>query len=231
MKSTELISEFSRYPLFTINDVEDFVGMGKRGYAKLLVHRLMKNGILFHISKGIYTLHNDPLIFGTHITYPSYFSLWTALRYYDITTQLPNEIYVMSPRSKKDLVFVGERIDFLKTKLMWGYHKENYMNFEIFMADKEKLVIDALYFKAVPFYEVTAAIKVCNKKRLADYCIKANKRSIIKRVGYVLERIGCPSSALLDHARDRNIIPLNPLLPKRGRIDRNWCVYINEAIE
>lgn len=229
MNATKFITEFSKYPLFTINDIVRFGH--DRNYAKLLLHRFVKRDIAFKISKGIYTLHDDPLIFATHMVYPSYFSLWTALRYYDITTQLPREIYIVSSRVRKDLIFNGIPINFFKTKFMWGYHKEKYKDFEIFVADKEKLIIDSLHFKSVPFYEVVNAIKVCKKEKLINYCIKMGKKSIMKRIGYLLEHFGYFSEDLLKHARDRNVIPLNPFLPKQGNIDSKWCIYVNEAIE
>ncbi len=230
MDAITLLEKMRAKPVFT---VADMVGEVKnQNYARLVLHRLVKKGLATRVRRGIYTVHDDPLIFGSHLVYPSYFSLWTALRYYNLTTQLPIATQVMCSRPLEGLKVREEKLVFIETRHMWGYHKESYRGFEIFMADAEKLILDALYRNSPQVSELTEAVEKSDRERLVSYCIRMGSKSIMKRLGYLLERlVGYTSEGLLTNSRDRNIVPLNPLLPKSGKIDSKWGIYVNEVLD
>src|SRR3989344_4824740 len=158
MKTIELLKILKDYPLFTENDVAKIVDK-RPEYIKTLLYRIRKQKLIYKIERGKYTIHNDCLIFASYVCTPSYISLWTALRYYNLTEQLPKTIFVMVPRPRKSLKFQNIEIEFIKTKHFFGFKKERYRDFDIFMAEPEKAMMDSLLSKKIPFDEVVKAIK------------------------------------------------------------------------
>jgi len=160
---------------------------GPRGghYLKLKLHRAVERGELRRIRRGLYTAHTDPLIYATHVVTPSYASLWTALRHYDLTTQTPTKIHVMAPEHHPDL----DEIVFHRTNDMFGYRKKNYRGFEITVAEKEKLLLDCLSRREVPVSEVVELVEAVEIDRLLELAEKTGKESLKKRAGYLVERI------------------------------------------
>ncbi len=61
-------------------------------------------------------------------------------------------------KTRKPVNFQGTKIHFFKTKHLWGYRKQRYMGFDVFVAEKEKCIIDSLILRNVHFDEVAKAI-------------------------------------------------------------------------
>ena len=227
MKSIHLLKKLERYPLFTENDVAKIINKSPE-YVKTLLYRLNKQGFIKRIEKGKYTTYEDPVIFSTRIITPSYISLWTAFRFYNMTRQQPFGIFVVSPVSKKKLRFHSTEIMFFKSKHIFGYKKERYEDFDIFIAEKEKAIIDALLFH-LPLEEVSNALEdeEINFRRLAEYAKKTKNISLMKRLGYLLETKKANSYGL--KARDNNFIALDYNCPKKGKKEKNWRLIINTS--
>lgn len=217
-------------PLFTINDLSRITGKGD-SYVKTLAYRLGKRGLIKHIERGKYTLHEDVIRFASHIATPSYISFWTALKIYGLTEQLPLGAMIAVARPKKEISFSGQKITFTKTSRFWGYGKMRYRDFDIFIADREKAVIDCLLAKNTPFDEAAKAIlaKGLEYEKLMDYVQKAKNSSLAKRVGFLAEKAGLDASSML-HLADSNYIPLNWELKAKGRKDFRWKIIINEDL-
>lgn len=229
MKKISLLKRLEQYPLFTLNDLAK-ITQKKPEYNRLLLHRLMKDNLIRRIEKSKYTTHEDPIIYASHIITPSYISLWTALRYYDITTQLPLVTTVMTAKNKRQIRGDTETIEFAKTKHMWGYSKINYQGFEVFMADKEKTAIDGLLTMKLPMDEINNAVKECDTKKLAEYALKTKNRSVIKRIGYLMEHNNMNTSILFANVNE-NYIPLDGNLPKKGPKNKGWKIVVNTKLE
>ena len=228
MKTIHLLKKLERYPLFTENDVAKIVNKSPE-YVKTLLYRLNKQNIVKRIEKGKYTVYDDPMLFASHIVAPSYLSLWTAFRFYSMTQQQPFGIFVISRVNKKKIKFQNIDILFSKTKHLFGYKKERYADFDIFIAEEEKAVVDALLFK-IPLQDIMYALESekLNFEKLAVYAKKTNNRSLIKRLGYILEAKKGKNYGL--RALDNNYIPLDYLNKKKGRKDRVWKLIINTKL-
>ena len=228
MKSFELIKKLEKYPLFTENDISKIVNKSPK-YTRTLVHRLSKSGMIKKIERGKYTIYDDPMIFSSYIVTPSYLSLWTAFRYYNITQQQPFAIFVMSPVSRKSLIFNNTEIKFIKSKNIFGYKKKRYSDFDIFLADKEKTIIDALLFHLdINNIYNSLGDKELNFEKLADYAKKTKNTSLVKRLGYLLERKNGNSSGL--KGKDNNYIKLDNNIKRNGKINHKWKLIINTKI-
>lgn len=227
MKTIEIIEVLKKYPLFGPNDLSKILNKNT-AYLKVLVYRLRKQKRLYKIERGKYTVYNDPFIFASLISTPSYISLWSAFRHYNFTDQLPRDIFVMVPNSRKPLKFNDIKINFIKIKNFFGFKKQRYMDFDIFLAEPEKAIIDSLITRKVPFNEVTKAIKDegVNKEKLAEYAIMTKNKSLIKRIGFLLEENGFKFKSLEEFI-DNNYIPLDFSLRKKGIKNNKWKIVDN----
>src|SRR3989344_3261272 len=95
----KLIKELEEYPIFNTKIISEITKKNKN-YAKLILHRLKKQGIIRSFKKDTYTLYNDDLLIASNIVWPCYLSCWTAIRYYNLTEQLPNTIFVITTKSQ-----------------------------------------------------------------------------------------------------------------------------------
>jgi len=229
MKTISLIKILEGYPLFRENDVAKIVNK-KTEYVKTLLYRLKERKLIYRIERGKYTCYDDALLFASYIYVPSYVSLWTAIRYYNLTEQLPKTIFVMVPKSRRQLKFQNISIEFIKTKYFFGFKKERYMDFNIFIAEQEKAVIDSLLSKKIPLDEIEKAIKTkkLDIKKLLDYAIKTENKSLIKRLGFILEENNIKCERLKIFI-DANYVVLDLMLNRTGKRNKRWMIIDNRV--
>jgi predicted transcriptional regulator of viral defense system len=194
MREKDFMEFAERAPVFTTKQAA--AAIGDMNYSKVSLSKLVNRGLIRRLKRGYYTVHEDPVIYASHIYHPSYISLWYAFQHYGTTTQLPVKIEVMARRS--DIV---ERIEFVRTGEMWGYGPVKYSGFRIFMADLEKAIIDAIHTERVPVDEVGNAIRKADKDKLEEYALRMPV-STMKKVGYVAEAAGYPLERLYEGVKD-----------------------------
>jgi len=230
MKAIETIKMLEKCPIFTFNEFVRMTG-SSQAYARTCLYRLKKKGLILQVERGKYTAFDDPMIFSSRIVVPSYISFWTAIRFYNLTEQLPRDIMLASPKSRKALEFKGTKIRFFRTSNIWGYGKQRYRDFDIFVAEKEKCIIDSLVLRNVPFDEIAKAIETGELDRnvLAEYAKKAGNKAVIKRLGYLMEAFGMDAGGLEERI-DSNYVLLDWNGPKTGKKDRKWKIIVNRRL-
>lgn len=154
------------YPVFTVRDLASLLNK-KRDYAYLQAYRWKKKKLIHEIEKGKYTLEEDPFLIASWIVWPSYISGWAALHYYHLTEQLPFTIQIITTRKRnKRIINYGKaKLEFttVKSSFLKGFQKIVYQHQEIFIAEKEKALIDALAARKMSLEEGREIIK--NNKR------------------------------------------------------------------
>lgn len=234
MKKLELIRELEKYPVLSLKTVKEVIKKNNE-YAKLVVYRLKKEKLIFKIEKNRYTLQKDPLAVASNIIWPSYVSCWPALRYYNLTEQLPRVIFVITTRARKnrEVNFNNSKIIFIKikSKYFFGYKKERYGNFDIFIADKEKAIIDSVLFKKISFSEISEIVKnnwdEFNENIIINYLIKIKNRALIKRFGFLLDKMGADNYDKLRKFIDFKYIPLEYFIKTKGKKNKKWKIIEN----
>lgn len=229
-----LIRELEKYPLFTLKDLKDITNKDEK-YCKLLLYRLRKDKLIFKIEKNKYTLHYEPLIFSSRLVWPAYISCWSAIRFYNLTEQLPQGIFVVTTRSRlnRNIKFNNIKIAFIKTKpnLFFGFTKENYNGFTIFIAEPEKALIDSILYRKISFSEIASMIKENIKeldvKKFISYLIKIKNKSLIKRFGYLFDLINLDYHNKLKKFLDNKYIGLDYNKPKEGIKNKKWRIIEN----
>ena len=179
MNRFNLVAKLQNYVVFTASDVERITGK-TRSYAYLYMQRLKKANIIHEIEKGRYTVYPDPFLIASRIIWPSYISGWAALQFYHLTEQLPNVIEIITTRSRKTrkIKFMNIEIAFSRVRIphFFGYEKIQYKKFPIFIAKKEKALLDALLLKHISTTEFIEILKNSKKiisiKKIKNYSRK-----------------------------------------------------------
>lgn len=208
-------------PLFTVNDLEREFGH-ERSYLRLKLHRMVERRDLVRVERGKFTVHDDPMIYATHIETPSFFSYWTALRCYNLTTQQPVRLHIVTRKNRGDL----DNIKFHSSKKIFGYERRSYRDLHIFVADRERLLLDCLGKSTVPVEELVELVREIDEAKIIQYCEEFQSRSLAKRVGYLLERAGKQVEELQDSI-DHNYVPLDVSKPVEGERNARWKIVVN----
>ena len=193
MKAINFINVFKRQNrrVFILQDAIRVINKEEK-YTSLFLSRLVKNGFIKRIEKGkYYIVGTDIYTIASNIIYPSYISLFSALKYYGATTQNIVQMDVISTIRHKPIEDIeGYRINFivLKRDMMFGFYRNKETG--AFVAYIEKAIIDSLLFKNPSFSYIEESINLLKKLNLIDLTRLKEFASRInsKNVNKVLER-------------------------------------------
>lgn len=238
MKSQELIKTLFllKKPVFTINDAAKITGKEK-AYLKVYLLRLKKRGLIQSAERGKYFLPQNHLLAASGLIYPSYISFLSAYSYYQITMQMPRKIQIVSLRQKKELKLGEYLVQFIKLprKKLFGYKREDYNDGTLFVAEKEKAIVDSLYLPEYcpldeTFYVLDSGIDI---GKLIDYALQMDSIVLLKRLGYLLELKGEEIYPKVKSKLNKRYDLLNPQLKatKNTKISGKWRLIINDKFE
>jgi len=181
--------------------------------------------------KGKYTLHE--FVIASYLVEPFAISYWSALHHYGLTEQIPNTVFVQTPARKKksqmEIFGVNYQIVRVKEEKFFGVRKEWIEETPIRITDKEKTIIDCL---DKPHYtggiiEVAKALKTgsLDYNQLGNYALKIDNFAVVRRLGYLCERMGIPVNLPLPPSK--KYLLLDPTMPAKGKNDPKWRLVIN----
>lgn len=228
----EILEYLKRYPIFSNTILQNKINKS-RDYTKLFIYRLKNKGYIHEIERNKYTMHEDAFLIASRIIWPSYISCWSALNYHNLTEQIPHIISVVSTRNKKPIKFNNTLINFIKInkKKFFGYEKVKYNNFEVFIADVEKSIIDSALLRKVSFSEIMEIISnnpnEIRINTLLKYIKRIGNKSLIKRFGYLFESLGKEHHKNLKGFIDATYVPLDYSKKIKGKKNKKWRLIIN----
>lgn len=158
---------------------------------------------------------------------------------HNMLTQPINTIFISSPSRIRNVKIKNIEFMFVfcNIKRFWGFKKLWVTKQEkCFVSDIEKTILDCLF---QPKYcggisEIVKGIWLkrddINYDRLLKYSQKFEKKSAIKRLGYILQILNVNErtiSFLQQLSSDNSYSPLEPLIPKLGRHNSQWGLILN----
>lgn len=222
----KLIDYLKSKPIIDIASVKKFRNCSAQ-YASLVLQRLHKRGIIYKLTRNKYTAISDIYVVATNLYPLSYLSFWSASQYFGYTTQILNTIHIVTTRRHKPILFQGYTIQFtvLPKKYFFGFHKIPTTQGFVFVAEPEKLVIDALLRPQLMgnFDEIVAIVakSTLHQQKMAAYLHRANNSALHKRAGYLLEEYQS-----MDFSKglrlDTNYVSLNPYTNVTERTNFKW---------
>jgi predicted transcriptional regulator of viral defense system len=228
----ELLAHFRKYPVFGSSTVKNKTGKTD-SYANLLIHRLRKRGLITMIERDKYTVYKDPFLLASRLIWPSYISCWSALKYHNLTEQVPQGITVAATANRKAVIFGNTKIRFVKLnpQVFFGYDKVKLEGFDIFIANAEKAIIDSALLGEVSISEIKEIlennVRVLNVRRIVAYLKRIGNRSLIKRFGYLLESLGKDYFKSFKRFMDGAYILLDSSGMANTNKNEKWKVVIN----
>lgn len=229
MKKLQVLERMQKEQVFTSSLLKPF-GIS---YANLYLHRLKKQELVHRIEKNVYTVHADPFLVASRIVWPSYISCWGALKFHNLTEQVPFSLHVVMRHYKKKIVFKNTQIFFIfsKDRNFFGYEKVSYQGFEVFVADREKAIIDCALFKKSSFSELMEIVENHLKEldigKFIRYLKRTGSKSLIKRFGWLLDSLGEDKYIGLKRYIDKVYIPLDYAGKRKGIKNKKWMVIEN----
>jgi len=204
------------------------------------IYTLRKKGMIVEALGGRYILSSiltdyDILTVTSQLIWPAYLSFWTALNYYKFTEQLPLTIFIATTKSRKEVEIEKTKIKFVRISKhrFFGYRKIN----GIVMAEKEKALIDSLLLPryAGGIIEISRCLKnswsELDKKILIDYAMRMKNKSLLKRLGYLIETENLKIDKKLIEKLQKNIgkgySKLDPQLERKGSYNKRWGLIVN----
>jgi len=209
------------------NDIARY--FNSREYARVFLHRMAKAGNIRRVMKGVYSASDDIFAIASNIYYPSYISFLSASSLYGFTQAIPIVVYVATTRKHQHLETMGYGVEFVQMKEVWGYRKERRGNADAFIADVEKLMIDA-FIKPEHmgnFHEIELVFANSAKldvARLKEYILRLGSGRVYRQVGYMLEKQrGMDIEGWMEV--DRNYYALNPFQSGR-KVNKKWRLRV-----
>lgn len=154
------IKELNKRLYFTVNDLAEVLGI-KTESARVLCARNVRNRLFIRLKNNFYILENrwaslnriDFLTLSNFLQVPSYVSLMTALTYYEVSTQV-QQGYFESIAVKRTKRISAQGVEFVFYKLKQAYYFGFIKRDNIFIATKEKAIVDALYLYSFGKYKL-----------------------------------------------------------------------------
>ena len=202
---------------------------------------LEKKGHIIRIKRDRYTLedrfYDRTLEVVTDAVKPSYISFWTGLSYHGFTDQQVKMIQLVSTKQYDDLDIEGRKVEIstFKPKRFFGYTERE----GIIIAEKEKLFVDSLFMldKCGGLDEYIKCLKnavdVLDKNRLIKYLVDFDNKSLISRMGFLLDFFDLVDDQILNRLKKNSSTTYILLDPNGGPVithNSGWKIKINKKL-
>ena len=218
--------------------------------AYYVAYRLVEKQWLFRIKPGKYLFipakkgfeafpSMNPYICAHLLKEPYYFSYSTATSHYGWTDLLSDVLYVATLHQQNCQAFyvTVKPVRIVQHKL-FGYTKQFVFSTEVNMASKEKAVVDAVDKPNFTGGISNVAKALVRAKRqvdwelVIDYAKRMQSKSLISRLGYLLEKLSIVDGRLIDaiapHLPSCYVHLGNPKRwGRRGKTNKDWHIIEN----
>lgn len=192
-----------------------------------IIKALKKKGAIKKVNGFFVFADAEAFAIGCGIHYPSYISFWSALHYYGWSDQTPKKIFLATTKYAKDID--SFKYATLGKNRFFGYTRIG----DFAMAEKEKAIIDSLLF---PKYSggmreiknsLNIAFQELDEEKLLFYAFKVKKKVVIRRLGFLLEKIGYKKLDKLKRHIGKGYELLDPTLKRKNQLNKTWLLDIN----
>jgi predicted transcriptional regulator of viral defense system len=237
--------------IFAIEDASRLVGPG----AKAVVHRLAKKKWVLPVKRGLYAVvpldvgvkgadafvvHN--FVVASLLVEPYYVGYWSALNYHGLTDQIPRTTFIATTVAKHRVNVMESEYYFVKLarRKFFGWEAVEIEDRTIRISNREKTVADCLDHPehCGGIEQVARAIyfshEEINLARVVQYAKRMDNRTIMKRLGCILDATGLLREYEKLFARYRpsaGFSKLDTLSPRTGKHNARWRLLINYRLD
>jgi predicted transcriptional regulator of viral defense system len=186
MKQVDMIRRYaSRTPVFDTKSVIRLIG--DADYAYILLNHLTKKGEIKRVTRGYYSIHDDPSIF-VYCTKPAYLGMQDALSFHNVWEQETSPVILTTKKTRpgvRSVLGSNVLVRRISRKYFFGidYLKQGNLNLPV--SDIEKTFIDMIYFNEFREDTIKLFSRKLNKKKLREYLKMYDKRFRKKVIGII----------------------------------------------
>ena len=236
--------------IFRIDEAKKIL---KEDPKKVLSYLIQKKWIL-HLKRGLYAI--VPLDIGikgsedfivhdfviaSHLAKPYFIGFWSALNYHGLSDQIPKSVFIATDKAKKSFFILNTEFVFVQISKnrFTGIEKIEVENQKVNISNINKTVADCLDHPehSGGIEEVARAIyfnhKELNFKKIKDYVSKMRNMTILKRLGYILEKIGLweeYKDVFKDIQLTKGYSKFDTISRRKGKYNERWKLNINVEI-
>ncbi len=253
-KESEVISRLSYEKATIITNIQLERMFGESVLVRQVIYQLKKKGILKPITKGVYyysPLEAGPAGIGINefiipaVLFPKgnyYVGYSNMYNFYGFTDQIFQTMYVLNTSLQRQRQICGIPFKLLKIppSRMYGLDTIRIKNTEIIVSDKERTLVDLVYFpnpvgglnKAFAIIREQAESQKINLKKFIKYTMSFPVKSVQKRIGFILDECSIDNkllSPLQKKIQNTSLITLYGSKSRKGTIDNKWKVIIDAS--
>ncbi len=222
-----------------------FSGSYGKGEVKKRISLLSKRGWLVRIKRGLYIVITDisslgfsdlsELTISQTLNKNSYISFENALQYYSMFDQMLSSIEAVTDKRARTYKVQGKeyRFSHIKKALYFGYTSVIIEGKEVRMAEKEKALLDMLYFRSGSYSVDLVLEKLREYKENVDFeKIKEYARvfglSMIRQVGFLLDLLKIDTQDFYKLAKKRG--GYSKMSANSSEFNAKWRLYYDSNI-
>lgn len=237
--------------LFRFADVKSILKAGDSS-ARDVLFQLKRKHRISEIERGEYVLNpaksglkgqwaEDAYLVADHLAKDYYIGFWSALSYWGLTEQLPQTLFIATPKQKRDVRYGGQTFKFIRilSRRFFGFEERQTEGGKFKVASRERAILDAL---AYPQHcgGITEAPKALWQAKddldwslLLDYLDRLGIDSVRRRLGYLLQTLDLEKSIQKKLKRQgKGFRWLDPSRSKAVKgYSREWGLILNVTEE
>lgn len=148
--------------------------VGSKNYACVVMNHLLKRGEVRRITRGYYTVHDDPSLL-VYCLRPAYLGLQDAMSLHNLWEQETSPIIITSRRVRSGVRKVmghNVLVRRISRKYFFGYEHHRHGDFYLPVSDVEKTLLDMIYFGELGKSVVGKFKPRIDRKKLDEYLEK-----------------------------------------------------------
>ncbi|MHB8858313.1 MAG: type IV toxin-antitoxin system AbiEi family antitoxin domain-containing protein [Thermoleophilia bacterium] len=237
--------------VFQLSDAEKITGTTSAATRKL-IHDLVQKKWLIRLTSGKYLIvpfeageegeHTENwFVIAKSLIEPKryYLSHYSALDIHEMLTQPALTVYISTPtrRIPKKILGASFQFVYIQLKDLWGLEEVWVTpSQKVKTSDLERTIIDCLDRPDLCGGISESAKGIWAKRneidypKLVDYAKRCNKKSVIKRLGFILETYSLGSKDTVSQLKEEltsSYTLLDPSLPASGKFKSSWKVRAN----
>ena len=237
--------------VFTFADAQKVIKSSDSA-TRFILHALTEKKWLIRLTKGKYLIvpfeagekaeHTENwFVIAKNLIEPEpyYLSHYSALDIHEMLTQPALTVYISTPirRIPKKILGATFRFVYTKSQALWGLEGAWVTQSQkVKVSDLERTIIDCLDRSDLCGGISELAKGIWTKRneidysKLVDYALKYGKKSVIKRLGFLLETYSLGNKELLLRLKEEltnSYVLLDPSLPASGKFKSSWKVKAN----
>ena len=205
---------------------------------------LAKTGWLIRLKKGLYIIVTDIGALGTGdislytaaqaLNKNSYISFENALQYHGMFDQMLSSIAAITYKRARKYQFKKAEVKFyhIKKALYFGFTREKSDIGLVNIAEKEKALLDILYYRSDVFHAGLVWGKLSEYRqnidfaKLKQYALNFNL-DIVRQIGFFLDRLSIDTATLYKRIHGKNSYSRMSATAKE--FDAKWRLYYDSA--